>query len=316
MTKEKIGVIIPCYNEEESLPLYYEEMAKVMKKMPTDFELLFINDGSKDKTLQIIKELATKDQRVRYISFSRNFGKEAAIYAGLEHIKGDYITLMDADLQDPPEKLITMYELLKENNYDIVGLKTNNHQNYGFIRKFCTASYYKIIGHLSTVKMEPNERDYRLMTRQVVDAILSLKEYNRYSKGLFNFVGFDTYWLTYDAPDRVAGKTTWNIWKLFCYGIDGIVGFSTKPLVLSAMIGTIFCLISFIMIIIIIVKTLIWDDPVSGWPSLACIIIFVSGIQLFFLGIIGEYLAKTYLETKNRPIYIIKETDQDLKKVK
>ena len=311
---KKIGVIVPCYNEEESLPYFYKEMQKVMEQMDVEFELLFVNDGSKDKTLDILKDFAKKDERVRFLSFSRNFGKEAAIYAGLQHVNGDYVTLMDADLQDPPEKLIVMYQVLIEENLDIVGLKSNDHKNYGFVRKFFTACYYKILGTFTTVPMAPNERDYRLMTRQVVDAILSLEEYNRYSKGLFNFVGFDTKWLTYDAPERVAGKTKWSFWKLFTYGIDGIVGFSTKPLVLSAMIGILFCFIAFLMIFVIILKTLIWGDPVGGWPSLACIIIFCSGVQLFFLGIIGEYLSKVYLETKKRPVYIIKETEKDMKK--
>lgn len=311
---KKIGVIVPCYNEEESLPYFYKKMQKVMEQMDVEFELLFVNDGSKDKTLDILKDFAKKDERVRFLSFSRNFGKEAAIYAGLQHVNGDYVTLMDADLQDPPEKLIVMYQVLIKENLDIVGLKTNNHKNYGFVRKFFTACYYKILGTFTTVPMAPNERDYRLMTRQVVDAILSLEEYNRYSKGLFNFVGFDTKWLTYDAPERVAGKTKWSFWKLFTYGIDGIVGFSTKPLVLSAMIGILFCFIAFLMIFVIILKTLIWGDPVGGWPSLACIIIFCSGVQLFFLGIIGEYLSKVYLETKKRPVYIIKETEKDMKK--
>ena len=311
---KKIGVIVPCYNEEESLPYFYKEMQKVMEQMDVEFELLFVNDGSKDKTLDILKDFAKKDERVRFLSFSRNFGKEAAIYAGLQHVNGDYVTLMDADLQDPPEKLILMYQVLIKENLDIVGLKTNDHKNYGFVRKFFTACYYKILGTFTTVPMAPNERDYRLMTRQVVDAILSLEEYNRYSKGLFNFVGFDTKWLTYDAPERVAGKTKWSFWKLFTYGIDGIVGFSTKPLVLSAMIGILFCFIAFLMIFVIILKTLIWGDPVGGWPSLACIIIFCSGVQLFFLGIIGEYLSKVYLETKKRPVYIIKETEKDMKK--
>lgn len=309
---KKIGIIIPCYNEEEALPFYYQEMQKVKAKITeVDFELLFINDGSTDNTLQILKELAKKDDCVRFISFSRNFGKEAAILAGLEHINGDYVTLMDADLQDPPEKLIEMYNLLTKENLDIVGLKSNNHKNYGFIRKFLTACYYKLIGILSSTPMAPNERDYRLMTRQVVDAVLSLTEYNRYSKGLFNFVGFNTKWITYDAPKRIAGDTKWNFRKLFTYAMDGIVGFSTRPLVLSSFVGILFCFIAFLMILVIIFKTLVWGDPVGGWPSLACIIIFVSGVQLFFLGVIGEYLAKIYLETKKRPIYIIKETEQN-----
>lgn len=307
--KPKISIIVPCFNEEESLPLFYQEMVRVMQKMDNDFELLFINDGSIDKTLEILRKYAKIDIRVRYLSFSRNFGKEAAILAGLQYSKGDYITLMDADLQDPPEKLIEMYDLLQKENLDIVGLKANNHKNYGFVRRFLTKCYYKMIGSLSIIPMEPNERDYRLMTRQVVNAVLSLTEYNRYSKGLFNFVGFDTKWITYDAPDRIAGKTTWNFKKLFAYAIDGIVGFSTKPLVLSSLVGIIFCFIAFLFIIIIITKTILWGDPVGGWPSLACIIIFVSGVQLFFLGIIGEYLSKIYMETKQRPIYIIKETE-------
>jgi len=307
---KKIGVIIPCYNEEESLPLYYEEMSRVMDEMgAVDFELLFVNDGSKDKTLTILKELSQQDSRVRYLSFSRNFGKEAAILAGLEHVDGDYVTLMDADLQDPPQKLIEMYDVLEKEHLDIVGMKSNDHKNYGFIRKFFTFAYYKIVGSLSSIPMSPNERDYRLMTRQVVQAILSLMEYNRYSKGLFNFVGFETKWLTYDAPDRVAGTTKWSFRKLFAYGIDGIVGFSTKPLLISSFVGILFCVISFFAILFIIVKTLVWGDEVGGWPSLACIIIFVSGVQLFFLGVIGEYLAKIYLETKKRPVYIVKETN-------
>ena len=311
---KKIGIIVPCHNEEESLKYFYPAICDVMDKMDNEFELMFINDGSTDRTLDVIKEYARKDKRVRYISFSRNFGKEAAILAGLQHVHGDYVTMMDADLQDPPEKLVEMYDVLIKENLDIVGLKTNDHKNYGIFRKFFTACYYKILGSFTTVPMAPNERDYRLMTRQVVEAVLSLTEYNRYSKGLFYFFGFVTKWLTYDAPDRVAGKTKWSFWKLFAYGIDGIVGFSTRPLVLSAIIGVLFCFIAFIMVLVIVIKTLVWGDPVGGWPSLACIIIFVSGVQLFFLGIIGEYLAKTYLETKKRPVYIIKETEEDLNK--
>lgn len=311
---KKISVIVPCYNEEESLPSFYKEMQNVMEKMKeNDFEIMFINDGSKDKTIEILRDFANNDSRVRFISFSRNFGKEAAILAGLQNVTGDYVTLMDADLQDPPAKLIEMYEILQKENLDIVGLKTNNHKNYGFVRKFLTFCYYKIIGLLSSVPMSPNERDYRLMTRQVVDAILKLTEYNRYSKGLFNFVGFDTLWLTYDAPNRAHGKTRFNFSYLFSYAIDGIVGFSTRPLLISSFVGILFCLIALIMIIVIITKTMIWGDPVSGWPSLACIIIFVSGIELFFLGVMGEYLAKIYLETKHRPVYIVKETEKDQK---
>lgn len=312
--KKRLSIIVPCWNEEESLPLFYQEIKKVMNKMDLNFELIFINDGSKDNTLKLLREYAKENPVVKYISFSRNFGKEAAILAGLKYSTGDYVTLMDVDLQDPPAKLIEMYDVLVKEQLDIVGLKTNNHKNYGFVRRFLTNCYYKMIKSLSIVPMEPNERDYRLMTRQVVDAVLSLTEYNRYSKGLFNFVGFDTKWLTYDAPERIAGKTTWSLKKLFSYAMDGIVGFSTKPLVLSSIVGILFCFIAFLFILIIILKTIIWGDPVGGWPSLACIIIFVSGVQLFFLGVIGEYISKIYLETKKRPIYIIKETEQEKKK--
>lgn len=317
MKKEVLSIIVPCYNEEESLPIFYKEIQKEAEKFQKKnilFELFFVDDGSKDRTLELLKEYSQADPCVHYLSFSRNFGKEAAIYAGLEHVRGDYVTLMDADLQDPPSKLLEMYEILQKEDYDVVGLKTNDHKNYGLIRKFFTFCYYKILNVFTTVPMAPNERDYRLMRRKVVDAVLSLSEYNRYSKGLFNFVGFKVKWLTYDAPDRVAGKTTWNFWKLFAYGIDGIVGFSTRPLVLASVVGVLFCFIAFVMVLVIIFKTLLWGDPVSGWPSLACIIIFMSGIQLFFLGIIGEYLAKTYLETKKRPIYIIREQDEKEKK--
>ncbi len=312
---DKISVIVPCYNEEEMLPLFYEEITKVAAKMQdVDFEFIFVNDGSKDNTLKLMRGLAKKDERVKYISFSRNFKKEAAIYAGLEKATGDYVTLMDVDLQDPPELLEKMYKILKEEEYDCVALKTNSHEGYGFIRKFFTNCYYKVISRISSVEMVPGARDFRLMTRQMTDAVLELKEYNRYSKGLFSFVGFDTKWLSYDAPDRKAGTSKWSFWKLFAYAMEAIVAFSTTPLVISTVVGILLCLIAFIMIIVIIAKTLIWGDPVGGWPSLACIVIFIGGIQLLFLGIIGQYLAKTYLETKKRPIYIVKETEEKVRK--
>lgn len=308
--KKLISVIVPCYNEEESLPLFYPEMAKIMDKMNNqEFELLFINDGSRDHTLEELKKLSKKDKRVKFISFSRNFGKEAAILAGLQHVQGDYVTLMDADLQDPPSMLLQMFDLLLKENLDIVGLKADNHKNYSFLRKFFTASYYKLAGMFSTVPMAPNERDYRLMTRQVVDSILELTEYNRYSKGLFNFVGYKTKWITYDTPDRAAGTTKWNFWKLFAYGIDGIVGFSTKPLIISAIIGCVLLFISFVLFIIMIVKACI-HNPVDSLFSIYLLVNFMGGLILFFLGVVGEYLAKTYLEVKNRPRYIIKETEK------
>lgn len=312
MKKDKISAIVPCYNEEESLPIFYKEMDKISKEMESvEFEFLFINDGSRDKTLEILRKLAKEDKRVRYISFSRNFGKEAGMWAGLEHSKGDYVAIMDADMQDPPSKVKEMYEILKsEEEYDCVGLYTINHTDYSFIRKIFTKIWYKLIAKLSNNRQVPGVRDFRLMSRQMVDAVLEMREYNRYTKGILSFVGFNTKWLEFKIPDRVAGKSKFNFWKLFKYAIEGIVSFSTMPLIISALVGVILCVIAFLAILVIIIKTIIWGDPVGGWPSLACIIIFTSGLQLFFLGVIGIYLSKTYLEVKNRPVYIIKETEE------
>ncbi len=310
--KEKISIVVPCYNEEESLPIFYKEINRVSKEMKNvDFELLFINDGSKDKTLSILRDLSKKDNRVRYISFSRNFGKEAGMYAGLSNATGDYVAIMDADMQDPPVMVKEMYKSIKEEGYDCVALYTSSHDDYTILRKFFTKCWYKLIGAISSTPQVPGARDFRLMKRKMVDAIVDMGEYNRYTKGIFSFVGFDTKWIDYKAPDRVAGKSKFNFIKLFKYALEGILAFSTMPLVLSAFVGIIFCLISFIAIIVIIVKTVAFGDPVSGWPSLACLIIFMGGIQLFFLGIIGMYLSKTYLEVKKRPIYIAKETEKD-----
>ena len=313
---DKISVIVSCYNEEESLPLFYEEMERVRKQdfKEADFEYIFVNDGSKDKTLQEMKELRKKDKKVRYISFSRNFGKEAAMYAGMQAATGDYVTLMDADLQDPPSLLRQMYDLIKNDGYDCIATRRITRKGEPPIRSFFARMFYKIINKMSDVEMVDGARDYRLMTKQMVDAIVSMKEYNRYSKGLFSFVGFETKWLEYENVERVAGETKWSFWKLFKYAIEGITAFSTTPLIISSIIGLIFCLVSFILIIVIIIKTLTLGDPTSGWPSLVCIIFFVSGIQLFSLGIIGQYLSKEYLEVKNRPIYIIKETEKDEKR--
>ena len=312
MKKEKISVIVPCYNEEESLPIFYKEITKVIKEMGNvEFELLFINDGSKDNTLNILRSLSKKDKRVRYISLSRNFGKEGGMYAGLENATGDFVAIMDADMQDPPSMIKEMYRSIKEEGYDCVALYSPNHKDYGFIRKVFTKCWYKLIGAISSTPQVPGAREFRLMKRKVVDAIVNMKEYNRYSKGLFSFVGFNTKWIKYEAPDRIAGKSKFNFWKLFRYALEGILAFSTTPLVISAIVGIILCLISFIAIIIIIVKTLVFGDPVSGWPSLACLIIFMGGLQLFFFGILGMYLSKLYLEVKKRPIYITAETEKD-----
>ena len=313
MTKEKISVVVPCYNEEESLPLFYEEVCRVAKEMKyVEFEFLFINDGSKDSTLSILRDFSKKDKRVRYISFSRNFGKEAGMYAGLSNATGDYVCIMDADMQDPPEMLIKMYELIEKENYDCVALYSSRHDDYSLLRKFFTSCWYKLIGAISSVPQQPGARDYRLMKRRMVDAIVDMGEYNRYTKGIFGFVGFNTKWIDYIPPQRVAGKSKFNFFKLFKYALEGILAFSTTPLVISAIIGLVFCLISFIVIIFIIWKTLAYGDPVSGWPSLACMIMFMGGLQLFFFGIMGMYLAKVYLEVKKRPIYISKETEKDL----
>ena len=312
---DKISVIISCYNEEQSIPLFYKEIERVRKQdfAETEFEYIFVNDGSRDKTLEEIKELRQHDAKVRYISFSRNFGKEAAMLAGLEHAEGDYITLMDADLQDPPALLRKMYDCIKNEGYDCVATRRVYRKGEPPIRSFFARIFYKLINKMSNVEMVDGARDYRLMTRQMVQAIISVKEYNRYSKGIFSFVGFKTKWLEYENVERVAGETKWSFWKLFKYAIEGITAFSTTPLMISSVIGLLFCFVAFILILFIIIRTLVYGDPTSGWPSMVCIIFFVSGIQLFSLGIIGQYLSKTYLEVKNRPIYIIKETEKDEK---
>ena len=310
--KKKISVVVPCYNEEEALSFFYKKIKKVSEEMDSDFELIFVDDGSIDKTLDVLKGFSQSDKSVRYISFSRNFGKEAAMYAGLEASNGDLVAVMDADLQDPPELLIDMYNEIKNNNYDVVAAKRRNRKGEPVIRSFFARKFYKIISRMSNTQMVDGARDFRLMKRKVVDAIINMGEYNRYSKGIFSFVGFKTKWLEYDNVERIAGTSKWNFWKLFVYALEAIVSFSTKPLITAALIGVLFCFIAFCLIIFIIVRTLIWSDPVGGWPSLVCIIFMVSGVQLFCTGIIGIYLSKTYLETKKRPIYIVRETDKDM----
>lgn len=308
---EKISVVVPCYNEEKALPLFYEELKKNIKDFArnVEFEILLVNDGSKDETLKIMKDLAKKDDRVKYVSFSRNFGKEAAIYAGLENASGDYVTLMDADLQDPPSLLKEMYKAVTDENYDAVGTRRVDRKGEPIIRSFFARLFYKLINKMTSFEMVDGARDYVFMKRNVVNAILSLKEYNRYSKGLFSFVGFNVKWIEYQNIKRVAGETKWSFWKLTKYALEGITAFSTTPLLISSAIGLLFCLISFLLILIIIFKTLILGDPTSGWPSLVCIIFMVSGVQMFSLGIIGQYLSKTYLEVKKRPLFFIKDTN-------
>jgi glycosyltransferase involved in cell wall biosynthesis len=314
MKKEKISIIVPCYNEEEALPIFYKEIDKVADSMKgVTFEFLFINDGSKDNTLEVMRKLSKKDKRIRYISFSRNFGKEAAMYAGFENATGDYVATMDADLQDPPTLLPEMYLAIREEGFDSVATRRVSRVGEPPIRSFFARLFYKIINKISKTEIVDGARDFRLMTRQMVDAILDMKEYNRFSKGIFGWVGFKTKWLEYKNIERVAGKTTWSFWKLFIYSIEGIIAFSTVPLVVASLFGILFLFLSFVLIIFIIIRTLIYGDPTSGWPSLVCIVFLVSGIQLFCTGIIGQYLAKTYLETKRRPIYIVKETEKDNK---
>lgn len=306
--KKKISIIVPCYNEEESLILFYNEIQLIISKMKEyDFELIFINDGSKDDTLNIIKKLSSDDNSVKYVSFSRNFGKEAAMLAGFENSIGDYVTIMDADLQDPPHLLIEMIEYIENDGFDSIATRRISRENEPKIRSFFARMFYKIINVISKVDIVDGARDYRLMTREMVDAIISMKEYNRFSKGIFGWIGFETKWLEYKNVERIAGETKWSFWKLFIYSLEGIIAFSTMPLFIISFFGIIFCIIAFLIIIMIILKTIMWGEAVSGWPSMMCVIFFVSGIQLFCTGIIGAYLAKTYVETKQRPIYIIKE---------
>ncbi len=312
MRKKKISIVVPCYNEEEVLPYFYKEMKKIEKEMKeVSFEYIFVNDGSRDKTLKELKKLSNKDKSVHYLSFSRNFGKEAAMYAGLQKSTGDFVTVMDADLQDPPSLLPEMYYGIVTEGYDCVGTRRVTRKGEPKIRSFFAKMFYKIINRIADIEMVDGARDFRLMTRQMVDAILEMKEYNRYTKGLFGFVGFETKWLEFENVERKAGKTKWSFFGLFTYALEGIIAFSTKPLMISAIIGFLFFIVSFIMIFVIIIKTLIFGDPVSGWPSTICIIFFVSGVQLFCLGIFGMYLSKAYLETKNRPLYFIKEQDKN-----
>ena len=307
--KELISIVVACYNEEEVLPIFYDEINKVSNKLKNiNFEFLFDDDGSNDGTLSVIKNLVRKDKRVKYISFSRNFGKEAAMNAGLSYAKGDYVALMDADLQDPPSMLIDMYKYI--DSYDVVATRRITRKGEPKIRSVFSKAWYKLINKISDVEMVDGARDFRLMRRCVVDAILSMNEYNRYSKGIFSFVGFKTKYLEYENVKRVAGKTKWSFLGLVKYAIEGITSFSTLPLTISSLFGMLFCLLAVVAIIFIIIRTLLYGDPVGGWPSLVCIILLVSGVQLLCLGIMGKYLSKMYLETKKRPIYIVRETNQ------
>ena len=310
-----VTIIVPCYNEEAALLYFLEAIQKTEAEMTAaygcGFELLFVNDGSKDGTLSVLRRFAKETPNVRYLSFSRNFGKEAAMYAGLREAKGDYVAIMDADLQHPPAMLPEMYEGLQSGEYDCVAARRESRKGEPPIRSFFARCFYKIINRISDTEIVDGACDFRMMTRQMVDAIVSMGEYNRFSKGIFGWVGFRTKWRPYENVERVAGETKWSFWKLLLYSLQGIVGFSTVPLAIASVLGTLLCFVSFLMVVYIIVKTLLFGDPVSGWPSLACMVMFMGGIQLLCMGILGQYLAKTYLETKHRPIYILAETDKE-----
>ena len=306
----KLTAIVPCYNEEAALHFFYEEMKKTMQKMPyVEFELLFVNDGSKDKTLEIIKQLAELDSCVKYVSFSRNFGKEAAIYAGLSYSDGDLTAIMDADLQDPPSLLPQMYQAVVEGGYDSVATRRVNRKGEPPIRSFFARCFYRLMNRISKADIVDGARDYRLMNRAFADALLAMGEYNRFSKGLFGWVGFDTKWLEYENVERVAGETKWSFWKLFLYSIDGIVAFSTMPLSIASFLGVFMCAVSAFYNVVIISRQLLYGGSAFGWPSMVCITMFLGGIQLLCIGILGSYLAKTYLEVKRRPVFICKETN-------
>lgn len=308
---KKISLVVPCYNEEEVIEIFYKEIQNIKKEFNNVlFEIIFVNDGSSDNTLNLMRKLARNDD-VRYISFSRNFGKEAAMYAGLEASTGDYVAIMDADLQDPPALLKQMYDILESGDYDSVATRRVTRKGEPLIRSFFARMYYKLINKISKTEIVDGARDFRLMTRKMVNSVLSLKEYNRFSKGIFSWVGYRTKWLEYKNIERAAGTTKWSFFKLFLYSLDSIVAFSTVPLSIASVFGIIFCFIAFIIIVLIIVRTLIFGDPTSGWPSMACIMFLIGGVQLLCTGIIGQYLSKTYLEVKKRPIYIVAETDED-----
>lgn len=314
---QKISVIVPCYNEQAVLHIFYEAATKVLTELCAknnlDYELIFINDCSKDGTLAYMRALHQKDAHVRYLSFSRNFGKEAGIYAGLEASTGDYVAMMDADLQDPPELLFEMYDALKSGEADCAAARRLTRKGEPAIRSFFARCFYKFANKVSKTEIVDGARDFRLMTRQMVNAVLQVSERNRFSKGIFSWVGYRTKWIGYENVERAAGDTKWSFWTLFVYAVDGIIAFSTAPLTAVMLIGIAFALLAFLMILVIIFKTLIFGDPVAGYPSLICVIFLVSGVQLLCLGVLGQYLAKTYLEVKNRPIYLIQETSEDAK---
>ena len=309
---QMLSVIVPCYDEEGAIPIFLDKIIPVLSEMKSvEYELIFINDGSEDETLPILRRIAKENMHVRYASFSRNFGKEAAMLAGLSMAVGDYVAVMDVDLQDPPELLPEMYEAIISEGFDCVATRRVTRQGEPMLRTFFARRFYKLINRISHSEIVDGARDFRLMTRQVVDAVLSLKEYNRFSKGIFGWVGFKTKWITYNNAPRSAGVTKWSFWKLFLYAFDGIIGFSTAPLAIASVSGVLFCVLSGLGVLFIAIRRLLFGDPVAGWASIVCIVLFSSGVQLFCVGILGQYLAKNYLESKQRPIYIIQESSPD-----
>lgn len=313
---KKITLVVPCFNEQEALPIFYHEATSVMKEIDCEYELLFINDGSKDNTLKILKEIANTDKNVRYISFSRNFGKEAAMYAGFCNADGDYVTVMDADMQDPPSLLIDMLKIIETGEYDSVATRRVNRDGEPPIRSWFAKRFYSLINKISDADIVDGARDFRLMKREMVNAIVAMGETNRFSKGIFGWIGFRTYWLPYENTERVAGTTKWNFWSLFKYAIDGIINFSEAPLDIASWFGIAMTFLAFIFLIFIIVRKLCFGDPVAGWASTICVIVFIGGIQLFCMGVMGQYIAKNYSESKHRPHYIVAETNKlDVEKI-
>jgi glycosyltransferase involved in cell wall biosynthesis len=309
--KELISIIVPCFNEEEALPIFYEETRKILTDMKADYEFVFVNDGSRDRTLEVMRDLAKKDKKIRYISFSRNFGKEAGMYAGFVNARGDYVCTMDADMQDPPSLLPQMMEILKSGEYDSVATRRVSRTGESKIRSFFARLFYKIINKISDAEIVDGARDFRLMKRKMVDSIVRMSEYNRFSKGIFGWVGFKTYWLPFENVERVAGTTSWSFWGLFRYAIDGIINFSNAPLDIASWFGFFMTFVAFVMLMFIIIRKLLFGDPVAGWASTMCVIVFIGGIQLFCLGIMGQYIGKTYMETKKRAHYIVAETNDE-----
>ncbi len=310
-----LSIIVPCYNEEAALPYFFSEIRKAANNLLAARDLIsefiFIDDGSRDGTLDLLREFAAEDDRVRYLSFSRNFGKESAMYAGFQHVKGDFVVLMDADLQHPPSMLEGMYSAILEEGYDIAAARRVSRMGEPPVRSFFARCFYRLINHISKAEFVDGASDFRMFSRQVVDSFLTMGEYNRFSKGIFGWVGFRTKWIPYENVERVAGETNWSFWKLFLYSLDGIIAFSTAPLAVASVLGILFCFAAFIWALSIVVKTIIWGDPVAGYPTLACLLLFIGGSIQLSLGVIGQYLAKTYLETKQRPVYIVAETNEE-----